>query len=76
MTIKAQALQAELAELTAHDRAELARFLIQSLDETEEEGVQAAWDTELQRRAAEIEAGGVAGEPAEMAVRELRAKYS
>ena len=63
MTIKAQALQAELAELTAHDRAELARFLIQSLDKTEEEGVQAAWDAELQRRAAEIEAGRIAGEP-------------
>ena len=64
MTIKAQELRAELAELTTQDRAELARFLIQSLDETEEEGVQAAWDTELQRRAAEIEAGSVAGEPA------------
>ena len=69
MTIKAQQLRAELSGLTAQDRAELARFLIQSLDETEEAGVQAAWDAELRRRAAEIEAGTVSGEPAEMTVR-------
>jgi putative addiction module component (TIGR02574 family) len=76
MTAKAERLKSELSELTPEDRAELARFLVQSLDEEQEQDVEAAWDEELKRRAAEIEDGRVAGEPAEKVVRELRAKYS
>jgi putative addiction module component (TIGR02574 family) len=76
MTAKAERLKSELATLTPGDRAELARFLVQSLDEPEEQGVEAAWDAELKRRAEEIESGRVAGEPVESVLRELRAKYS
>jgi putative addiction module component (TIGR02574 family) len=76
MTAKAERLKSELAELTPEERAELARFLVESLDEEEEQGVEAAWDEELKRRAEEIESGRVGGEPAENVVRELRAKYS
>jgi putative addiction module component (TIGR02574 family) len=76
MTAKAEQLKAALIALTPEDRAELARFLVQSLDEEDEQGVEAAWDEELKRRAVEIESGRVVGEPAENVLRELRAKYS
>jgi putative addiction module component (TIGR02574 family) len=76
MSAKAERLKSELAALTPEDRAELARFLVESLDEGEQQGVEAAWDAELRRRAEEIESGLVAGEPAEKVLRELRAKYS
>jgi putative addiction module component (TIGR02574 family) len=76
MTAKAERIKSELAALTPQDRAELARFLIQSLDEKEDEDVQAVRDEELERRAAEIETGRVAGESIENMLRELRAKYS
>jgi putative addiction module component (TIGR02574 family) len=76
VTAKARRIKTELANLTPEDRAELVRFLIESLDGEEEQGVQAAWDEELKRRATDIESGRVVGEPAEKMLRELRAKYS
>jgi putative addiction module component (TIGR02574 family) len=76
VTAEAQRFKSELGGLTLEDRAELVRFLIESLDGEEEQGVQAAWDEELKRRAAEIESGRVIGEPAEKMLRELHAKYS
>ena len=76
MTAAAEKLKAELAELTPQDRAELTRFLIESLDAEADTGVEAAWDEELKRRAEEIESGRVKGELAEQVIRELRAKYS
>lgn len=76
MTAKAERMKSELAGLTPEDRAELVRFLIESLDGDEEQGVAAAWDAELKRRAEDIESGRVVGEPAEKLLREMRAKYS
>lgn len=66
----------ELAGLDDADRAALARFLIQSLDEGSDPDVAAAWDVELARRAEEIRSGRVSGESAEKVFSELRAKYS
>jgi putative addiction module component (TIGR02574 family) len=76
MRAKAERLKSELAELTPEDRAELARFLVQSLDDEDLLSIEEAWDEVLKRRAEEIESGRVAGEPAENVLRELRAKYS
>lgn len=76
VTAKAERMKSELAGLTPEDRAELVRFLIESLDGDEEQGVAAAWDAELKRRAEDIESGRVVGEPAEKLLREMRAKYS
>jgi putative addiction module component (TIGR02574 family) len=76
MTAKAVRMKSELAGLTPQDRAELVRFLIESLDGKEEQGVTAAWDEELKRRAEEIQSGRVTGEPAEKLLREMRARYS
>ena len=76
MTAKAERMKSELAGLAPEDRAELVRFLIESLDDREEQGVAAAWDEELKRRADDIDSGRVTGEQAERLLREMRAKYS
>ncbi|HUE71320.1 MAG TPA: addiction module protein [Pirellulaceae bacterium] len=53
MTQIAQRLRDELAQLSAEDRAELAHYLIGSLDTEVDEDAESAWAEELDRRAAE-----------------------
>lgn len=60
--------------LPAAERAELAHFLLSSL-EPEEEGWQAAWQAELSRRLEEIRSGTVVGIPAEEVLARLRERY-
>lgn len=76
MSATAEKLRSELATLSDADRAELAHFLIHSLDQGADADAGAAWDTELARRAEEIRSGRATGEPAEKVFSELRAKYS
>jgi putative addiction module component (TIGR02574 family) len=45
--------------LPAAERAELAGSLIESLDETEDESVQAEWDAEIIRRMEDLSSGKV-----------------
>jgi len=52
-------------------RAELAGSLIESLDRTEDESVEAAWDEEIGRRMADLDSGGVQPVSAEEARRRL-----
>jgi len=70
-------LKAELAKLTEQERAELAHFLLDSLDgadaDTDDE---AAWDAELARRADEIQRGTAVVKPADQVFAELREKYA
>ena len=66
----------ELAALSEEERAELAYFLIESLDEGIDADADAAWDAELNRRAAEIRDGEAIGKPAEQVFEDLREKYS
>jgi putative addiction module component (TIGR02574 family) len=47
-------LKTELARLTPKERAEIASFLIRSLDDDVDPDAEAAWDAELARRAEEI----------------------
>ena len=61
--------------MPAQQRAELAHFLILSLDEGEDEGVEEAWDQELARRMAQIESGEAVTIPAEEVFARLREKY-
>lgn len=76
MTETAERIKAELAQLSPQERAELAFFLIQSLEpEGDDQDEEAAWDAELARRAAEIDSGGAVGIPAEQVFSELRKKY-
>ena len=74
MTTTAEKLKTELVELPAHDRANLAHFLIQSLPlppaMTERE-----FDAELEKRAREIQEGKANGEPVEKVIAELRENF-
>lgn len=81
MATAMEELKAELARLTEQERAELAQFLIDSLDgvgasEDADADVEAAWDAELARRADEIQQGMAIGKPAEQVFSELREKYA
>jgi putative addiction module component (TIGR02574 family) len=76
MTQTAEKLKAELVVLPVADRAELAHFLIRTLDEEEDPEVEAAWDAELARRGAEIKSDTAEWRPAEEVFARLREKYS
>jgi putative addiction module component (TIGR02574 family) len=54
----------------------LAHLLIDSLDDGPEDGVEAAWDAELARRADDIRAGRVEGKPADQVFAEHRGRTS
>lgn len=75
MPISLAELKSELEALPVGERAELAHFLIGSLDEREDADSEAAWDAELTRRVDEIKGGNVVGKPAEQVFAELREKY-
>jgi putative addiction module component (TIGR02574 family) len=53
----------EACELSEKDRADLAGLLIESLEGGADEGIEAAWAAEIDRRVAELEAGTVKGIP-------------
>jgi putative addiction module component (TIGR02574 family) len=76
MTVAMEKLKTELAELTPAERAELAHFLIDSIDDSWDEGSEAAWDDELARRAEEICSAKVQGKPVEQLFAELHEKRS
>jgi putative addiction module component (TIGR02574 family) len=61
----------DAAALPENDRATLAGVLIESLEGSADDGVAAAWDLEIERRAAEIDAGEVALLPWEEVLEEL-----
>jgi putative addiction module component (TIGR02574 family) len=61
MSATAEKIRMELAGLDETERAELAHFLIQSLDHGAEEGAEAAWDAEIRDRIRAIDEGRVVG---------------
>ena len=73
---EADQLKVRLAALTPRERAEIARFLLESLEGGEDADWETAWETELKRRSAEIDAGTAVGRPAVEVFEELRRKYS
>jgi len=75
MSKTAEKLKSQLSQLPAKERAELAHFLLHSLDDSNPEA-EAAWDAELAERIQEIHSGKAIGEPAEKVFSELREKYS
>ena len=76
MTETAKRLKLELSQLSIRDRAKLAAFLIQSLDEELADDVEAAWDETLARRMAEIENGTASSQPADQVLTNLQEQYS
>jgi putative addiction module component (TIGR02574 family) len=76
MTETAEKLKSQLSQLSINERAELAYFLLHSLDEAVDVDAEAAWDAELARRFEEITNGKAIGSPADQVFKELRGKYS
>ena len=76
MSVAAEQLKGQLANLSQRDRAALAHFLIQSLEGATDTDAEELWDQELARRADEIRNGTAKGEPAEKVFSELREKFS
>jgi putative addiction module component (TIGR02574 family) len=74
MTEAVEQLKAQASVLSAAERADLAYFLLSSL-EPEEEGAREAWRAEIARRVAEIRGGSAVGRPAEEVLAELRERY-
>lgn len=74
MSAVAEQLKSQLGLLPVADRAELAEYLLTSL-EPEEEGVAEAWRAEIARRVADIRSGTATGTPAAEFLKELREKY-
>jgi putative addiction module component (TIGR02574 family) len=56
--LAAQLLKTALG-LSAAERAELACSLIESLEESDDESVQAAWDAEIVRRMEDLNSGKI-----------------
>jgi len=69
-------IKAELSQLSLEERAELADFLIQSLETGADDDAETAWDAELERRIQDINRGSAAGEAAGRVFSKLREKYS
>ena len=71
MTEAVEQLKTQMKLLSNPERAELAHFLLTSL-EPEEEGAEEAWEAEVARRVAEIRSGQTVGTPADELFAELR----
>jgi len=74
MTEAVEQLKAQASSLSAAERADLAYFLLTSL-EPEEEGVEEAWREEIARRVTEIHRGQAVGRPVDEVLAELRERY-
>lgn len=59
MTREAAELLKKALSLPVTERADLAGSLIESLDETQDPSVEAAWDEEVARRMADIDSGNL-----------------
>ena len=75
MTQNAERVKQEVLQLPEADRAELALFLIDSLDASEDQDAEAAWDAELSRRVERIEQGKSRLRSAHQVLAEIRDKY-
>ena len=75
MTESAERLKDDLVRLSLPERAELAQFLLDSLDEGSDADAESAWATELAQREHEIRGGQAVGEPAAHVFTALRKQY-
>ncbi|NJL79467.1 MAG: addiction module protein [Richelia sp. RM2_1_2] len=76
MSETAEKLKLELSQLSTKERAEIAHFLIHSLDEVIDDELEAIWDEELSQRLEQINRNTAIAEPASQVFSELREKYS
>jgi hypothetical protein len=69
-------IESEIKKLNLKDRAALAKWIVESLDELSEAEVEALWVEEAERRLDEMERGQVIEMPAEEVLRRARAAIS
>ena len=69
-------IEAEIKKLDLKERAGLAKWVVESLDELSEAEVEALWVEEAELRLDELEQGLVAEIPAKEALRRARAAIS
>jgi len=74
MTTTLAELQEQAKQLGAEERAQLACFLLETLESTDSGDVAHAWDVEIAARWAEIERGDVKLTPATEVFADLRRK--
>jgi putative addiction module component (TIGR02574 family) len=74
MSRKLQELFEEASALPEHDRATLADLLLESLGDERDEGVEQAWEEEIERRIRAVDAGEMATIPWEEVQAELHAR--
>jgi len=67
-------LKSQASSLSMTERADLAYFLLSTL-EPKEEGVEEAWREVTARRVAEIRVGSATGRPVDEVLTELRERY-
>ena len=75
MTEAAEEIKVKALRLSDKDRAELAHLLLVSHDEDVEEGVEAAWDAELDKRVKDVDSGQAIGRDAFEVLAEMRKQY-
>ncbi len=76
MNTTVERLKSELTALSVEHRAELAHFLIQTLNTEGDAEVDQAWEDEVNRRLDQIKSGNARGIPADQVFARLKAKYS
>jgi len=69
-------IEAEIEKLDLKDRAELAKWIVESLDDLSEAEVEALWAEEAERRLDELEQGPVTEFPATEVLLRARAAIS
>ena len=69
-------IEAEIKKLPVQDRAALAKWIVESLDELSEMEIETLWAEEGERRLDQLEKGDVPGIPAEEILRKARAAIS
>ncbi len=69
-------LEAEIKKMTVKDRAALAKWIVESLDELSDSDIETLWVEEAERRLDELEQGDAAEIPAEEVLRRARTAIS
>jgi hypothetical protein len=69
-------IAAEIMKLDLKDRAMLAKWIVESLDDLSEEEIEALWAEEAERRLDEMERGQVDEIPAKEVLRRARTSLS
>ena len=71
MVLTLEQLKEAASDLPLPERAELAQFLVRSLDAQGEAEIRAEWLSLAERRMADVKAGKVVGIPAEQVLKSL-----